>query len=147
MKALVGFLFFMLFFAGFAFVMLQGRQLAQQNLPAGGSGLVGVKWRPDYVGAELMPKDSGMFVQFAVDGGIKGHGGCNAFFGSMERTEAGISIGPLGATRMACPEPAMGRETAFMNALQDARGFEVDGGRLQLLDGDNRLLVELVGEQ
>lgn len=147
MKALIGFLFFMLFFAGFAFVMLQGRQLAQENLPAGGSGLVGVKWRPNYVGADLMPEDSGMFVRFSVDGGIKGHGGCNAFFGSLEKTETGISVGPLGGTRMACPERVMSRETAFMNALQDTSGFEVDSGRLQLVDGDNRLLVELVGEQ
>lgn len=144
MKAILGFAFFLLFLAGFAFVMLQGRQMAQQNMPGGGSSMTGISWKPAYIGAVQIPADSAMFVQFEVDGGIKGHAGCNSFFGSLEQTSSGVEIGSLGATRMACAEPIMSRETAFMDALQKTRRFEIGAGRLQLLDDDDVMLAELV---
>lgn len=144
MKATVGFFFFLLFLAGLALVMLQGRQMGKQSMLGGGASITGTAWRPKVVGAESMPADSGMFVQFEVDGSIKGHGGCNSFFGSLEKTESGITVGPLGATRMACPDPVMRRETAFMNALQLTERFEAGQNSLQLLDGSHTLLAELV---
>lgn len=144
MKATVGFFFFLLFLAGLALVMLQGRQMGKQSMLGGGASITATAWRPKVVGVESMPADSGMFVQFEVDGSIKGHGGCNSFFGSLEKTESGIAVGPLGATRMACPDPVMRRETAFMNALQQTERFEAGQNSLQLLDGSNTLLAELV---
>ena len=145
MKAIFGFGFFLLFLAGIALVMLQGRQMAQKNLPGGGASLTGVNWRPAIVGAESMPEESGMFVQFEVDGSFKGHGGCNSFFGSLEQADSGVSIGPIGATRMACPEPIMNREAAFITALQNTKEFELGRDKLHLLDDDRTLLAELVG--
>ena len=144
MKALVGFLFFLLFLAGFFLVFLQGKQMAGSNPAAGGASLTGKEWRPVYLGAEAVPDDAGLIVQFEVDGSIKGHGGCNSFFGSLEKTEAGVKVGPLGSTRMACPEAIMNRETAFLNALQQTTIFEVSGNRLSCLDDNRKLLIELV---
>ncbi len=144
MKAIVGFGFFLLFLAGIAFVSLQGRQMAQQNMPGGGAAMTGKNWRPIVVGAQPMPDDGGMFVQFAVDGSIQGNGGCNSFSGSLEKSESGVTVGPLRATRMACAEQVMQRETALIAALQDAKQFEIGGDRLQLLDGDRTLLAEFV---
>lgn len=146
MKAMVGFLFFILFLAGIALVMLQGKQMAGQNLSGGGSGLAGIRWKPVYIGAEQVPADSSLYVEFEVDGSIKGHGGCNGFFGSLESTDDGISIGPLGATRMACPEPVMSLETTFLSALQSAKNFELSGERLLMVDESGTLLVELSGD-
>lgn len=144
MKGVVGFFFFLLFLAGFAFVMLQGRQVAESTLGGGGVSITGITWRPTRIGADGMPADSGMFVQFAVDGGINGNGGCNGFFGSLEKTDAGITVGPLGATRRACPPAIMDREQAMLNALQSTVRFQVNDSGLQLLGGDNLLLAELV---
>ena len=144
MKAIVGFGFFLLFLAGIALVTLQGRQMVQQNLPGGGAGLTGISWRPIMVGDEAIPEDSGIFVSFAIDGGIKGHGGCNNFFGSLEQTGSGIKIGPLGATRMACPEPIMSREMAFLEALQKTRGFQVNNDSMRMLDDEGSVLAEFV---
>ena len=146
MKAFIGFLFFLLFLAGFFLVFIQGKHMAGQNLSGGGAGLTGVRWRPVYVGAEAIPADAGLYAQFELDGGIKGHGGCNNFFGSLEKKESGVTVGPLGNTRMACPEPIMDRETAFLGALQNTTGFEVNRDRLTCLDDDRKLLVELVAE-
>ena len=144
MKAIVGFGFFLLFLAGIALVTLQGRQMAQKSVLGGGAGLTGISWRPVMVGNEAIPEDSGIFISFAVDGGIKGRGGCNNFFGSLEQTESGIEVGPLGATRMACPQRIMRRETAFLEALQKTKGFQADNDRMRLLDDEDGVLAEFV---
>ena len=144
MKAVVGFGFFLLFLAGIALVMLQGRQMAQSNLAGGGASLTGKEWRPLTVGTESVPADSGMYVKFEEDGSIRGHGGCNSFFGNLQQSDSGVTVGPLGATKMACPEPIMQRETDFLNALQSTRHFGVGPARLQLLDAERTLLAELV---
>ena len=146
MKGVIGFLFFLLFLAGFFLVFIQGKHIAGQNPAAGGASLTGKQWRPVYLGAEAVPEDSGLHVEFAVDGSINGHGGCNSFFGSLEKTESGLSVGPLGSTRMACPEPIMSRESAFLSALQQATMFEVAGDKLSCLDDDRKLLIELVAD-
>ena len=144
MKAIVGFGFFLLFLAGIALVMLQGRQMAQQNVLGAGAGLTGINWRPITLGNEAIPEDSGIFVSFAVDGGIKGRGGCNNFFGSLEQTESGIEISPLGVTRMACPPPIMNRESAFLEALQKTREFQANDESMRLLDDEGSVLAEFV---
>jgi putative lipoprotein len=120
--------------------------MGRQNLPGGGAGLTGQEWRPMVLGADTLPADTGMFVVFAVDGSIQGSGGCNNFSGTLEKTDDGIGVGPLGATRMACPQVIMDREAAFMQALQATRRFEVGNRRLQLLGADDRLLAELVSD-
>ena len=142
MKAIIGFGFFLLFLAGIAFVMLQGRQLAQVG--GGGAELTGITWRPVTVGGEPVPEDSGMYVQFEVDGSIKGHGGCNGFFGSLQQSESGFEVGPLGATRMACPEEVMDREMAFLDAVQKTQGFESGGSSMSLLNEASGILAEFV---
>jgi len=142
MKAMMGFGFFLLFLAGLALVMLQGRDMIQ----VGGSGaeVTGVSWRPVSVGDDAIPEDAGLYLLFEVDGSIKGHGGCNGFFGSLQQSESGIEVGPLGATRMACPEKVMDREMAFLDAVQRTQGFESGGGSMSLLDEASDVLAEFV---
>lgn len=144
MKGILAFAFFLLFLAGITLVMLQGREMARQNMPGGGIGITGTTWRPTVVGAEEMPDDSGMHVLFAVDGSIKGNGGCNTFFGSLQKTDEGIAVGELGSSRMACPETIMDRELTFMQALQNTVHFETGDDRLQLVDDAGVMLAELV---
>lgn len=146
MKAIFGFGFFLLFLAGIALVMLQGRQLSRNASQATGDALDESRWRPVYIGAAPVAADSGMFVRFTQGGGVEGHGGCNAFSGPAQRTASGISIGPLMATRKACPEAIMDREMALMNALQAARYAELGGQRLQLSDANRNLVAELVAD-
>ncbi len=146
MKAIMGFGFFLLFLAGIALVMLQGREMARQNMPGGGASMTGIEWQPTLLGAKEIATDSGMFVLFEVDGSIKGNGGCNNFFGSLQTTEGKLSVGELGSTRMACPPDIMENETAFLKALQDTTQFEMGKNSLQLLGPSNALLAELVAQ-
>ena len=144
MKAILGFAFFLLFLAGIAFVTLQGRQMAQVGASGSGAEIIGYKWRPVTVGDDSIPDDSGIFIQFEVDGGIDGHAGCNGFFGSLQQSVSGIEVGPLGATRMACPDAIMEREMTFLDAVQRTRGFEVSRGSMNLLDEDDSVLATFV---
>ena len=147
MRSVVGFLFFLLFLAGLFLVFLQGRQMTGQIATSGGAELSGVRWRPTYIGPEPVPEDAGLWVQFEIDGGIVGHAGCNSFFGSLRQTDEGIEVGALGSTRMACAEPVMSRESAFLSALGQATLFEVSGERMNSLDADRRLLVEFAASE
>ncbi len=144
MKAMLGFGFFLLFLAGIAFVMLQGGDMARQHMPGGGASMTGIEWRPTLLGADEIAADSGMFVLFEVDGSINGNGGCNKFFGSLQTTDGELSVGELGASRMACPSEIMDREMAFMKALQDTAQFEMGKNSLQLIGAGDVRLAELV---
>ena len=147
MKSVVGFMFFLLFLAGLFLVFLQGKQMTGQIAAGGGAELTGVRWRPTYIGPEAVPGDAGLWVEFAVDGSVNGHAGCNTFFGSLTQTDSGIEVGSLASTRMACPEPIMNRESAFLSALQQATVFEVSTDRMTSLDADRTLLIEFAATE
>ena len=142
MKVIVGFVLFLLFVAGIAFLMSQGRDMMQ--LGGSGAEVTGISWRPVTVGDEAIPEDSGLYIQFDVDGSIKGNGGCNGFFGSLEQSDSGIGVGPFGSTRKACSAAIMSRETAFMDAVQKTSGFKTRGDSMSLLDEDGSVLASFV---
>jgi putative lipoprotein len=142
MKVILGFVLFLLLIAGIAFLLRQGQDMIQ--LGGGGAEVTGIRWRPVTIGDEPIPENSGLYVEFEVDGSIKGHGGCNGFFGSLEQSESGIGVGPLGATRKACSRAIMSRETAFMDAVQKTRDFRTGGDSMSLLDEDSSVLARFV---
>ena len=63
-------------------------------------------------------------LTFPETGKVAGNGSCNRFFGPSEMSGDHIKIGPLGSTRMACPEAVMKQETKYLAALQAANHFE-----------------------
>lgn len=75
------------------------------------------------------------------DGRLGGSGGCNRYFTSLELAgDLSLKLGPIGSTMMACPEPVMDQEAAFLNALEAMVRFEVESARLMIyFDEDGRL--------
>lgn len=66
-------------------------------------------------------------------GRLSGHGGCNRWF--AEVTDAGrgqVSVGPVGATRMACPEAVMEAEQRFLGLIAQVEWFGFGLGELIL---------------
>lgn len=122
--------------------------MAIAALLAGGAalacGLAGSEWRPAQIGETAAPENTAIFVRFEADGRLTGHAGCNRFFGSYELTGDRIAIGPLGATRMACPGAVMDLEMAFLEALETADGFVRDGTRLVLADEQGNTRATLI---
>ena len=67
------------------------------------------------------------------DGQATGSAGCNRYFGALEEPTAGeLEVGPLGSTRMACPEDIMDLETRYLEALQGVVGYSFRAGQLAL---------------
>jgi heat shock protein HslJ len=63
-------------------------------------------------------------LTFPEVGKVAGNGSCNPFFGTAEIKGDAIKLGPLGSSRMACPEAVMNQETKYLDALQSADRFE-----------------------
>lgn len=81
-----------------------------------------------------------MMVDMAA-GKINGSAGCNNYFGNFTEDAPGtLSIGPIGATMMACPEDVMAQEQKFLSALQSAGGFQFWNGKV-LFHGNGGILI------
>lgn len=68
-------------------------------------------------------------------GQASGSGGCNEFFGDYLVDGAGLSLGPLGATKKLCADPQQQIEDAYFAALGAVAYWQIaDDGGLRLLD-------------
>ena len=81
-----------------------------------------------------------------ADGSLNGKSGCNQYSGGVT-SDGGqnLQAGQLVTTLMACPEPAMSQETAYLAALGGARQWSYSAGNLAILyqdeNGDYRTLL------
>ena len=93
----------------------------------------------------LTPADPEVSTQMALAAGTaSGNGGVNSFTSTYRAPDAGeVSFGPVAATRMAGPAPAMEQEAAFFDALESTARFEINEGNLVLSDLGNNTLVVL----
>jgi len=135
MSRAIGFLFFLLFLAGFALVMLRDfgdspPEKQEVALEKTGSTLVSAEW---YALANNKDREQPAFVRFHADGKISGFGGCNSFFGSYTAIGGTLEIGPLGSTRKACAEPVMKAEAAFLQVIDAATAYRIDRDELALI--------------
>ncbi|MEZ4769572.1 MAG: META domain-containing protein [Caldilineales bacterium] len=88
------------------------------------------------------------------DGAISGSAGCNTYTSVYSLSEDNpflITLEPVTATRMACDDPVMDQETAYLSALQTVSIWGYRFGDLALLytadDGTPALLIFAAGQQ
>ena len=143
MKGAVAFIFFMLFLAGIAFVSLRDMTVGGTTVTSP-EQLTDVAWRPTRLGDMTIEEDSKMFLQFDNDGRIGGHAGCNRYFGGYRFDGEVLIFGMVGATRMACGEPADSFEIAYLEALQNVRAAVRADERLVLRDAGGDALIRFV---
>lgn len=65
---------------------------------------------------------------------VRGAAGCNRVTGTYRQEGDDLTIGPLAATKMACPD--MATESAFLAAIGRVRHFTITGRNLTLRDAD-----------
>ncbi|MDY0232647.1 MAG: META domain-containing protein [Sulfurimonas sp.] len=65
------------------------------------------------------------YIQFKADGSVKGHLGCNNFFGSYKIEDKNIAFENIASTKMMCPN--IKTEDAFTNVLQSVKTYEIKG--------------------
>ena len=81
-------------------------------------------WVPLLIDGQPVPEDAGLSLTLAFDGKVSGTTGCNRFSGSADMDAGVLAFGALVVTEMACMEPErMARETAYLKALAEVRGF------------------------
>jgi heat shock protein HslJ len=82
---------------------------------------------------EAVPEGSEVTLAYK-EGQIVGSNGCNRYFASIETGEGpgDMTVGPIGATQMACPDPASTVEARYMRQLEAATKFGFLLGRLAL---------------
>jgi heat shock protein HslJ len=104
----------------------------------------GTTWRLTSTGGpaadskEVRP--SAPTVRFA-DGRASGFSGCNRFTGGFKREGDTLTVGPLGGTMMACPEPRMAIEKSFLDGLSGTHRVAISGDRLTLTPASGAPLV------
>ena len=106
--------------------------------------LVGTEWQLIQLGGETIQPQEGSFTitLSAEKGQISGVGACNRLSGTYRSDEKrSLRIGPLAATRMACPD--LKREQAFIEALESATHYDMDGPMLLILsNGELRAVFQ-----
>lgn len=87
-------------------------------------------------------KEVAATLALSPEGEASGDGGCNRFSVSYELRNGDLSFGTITATKMACPD-VMDIERGFFEALNETRGYRLEDGRLELLDGEGATLAVL----
>ena len=86
---------------------------------------------------------SQLTADFSVNGQLSGSAGCNNYTAGYKVTGESITIGPAASTRKACADPAgvMEQEAQFLEALESAATYRIEGSQLELRTADGALAV------
>ena len=105
------------------------------------STLTGVTWTLVSLGGQPLPQGTRPPTAIFDGARLAGFGGCNRYTGQVQDTGPGaISIGPVAATKMACPPPAM--EVRYFAILSPVTQYRVAGSRLVLSGPSGELTFE-----
>lgn len=87
-------------------------------------------------------EDTGITAEFkSAEGKIGGSAGCNSYFVGYEINKNELTIiPPIGSTMMACPEPVMEQERKYLEAIEAAESYEIEGDKLRINCGEQVLI-------
>jgi heat shock protein HslJ len=121
-----------------------GRELRGCGRMLASTAVEGVYWRLVDLGGQPpvpVPAEREAHLTVDADGArVAGSSGCNRFSGPVAREGERLRFGPLVSTKMACAEPALGRqELAFMRGLEAVDAARVEGDVLVLSAGGSEV--------
>lgn len=105
-----------------------------------------IRWTVSSVHGETPADDPGLreepWIRFSTeDGSFHGNGGCNNYFGGYSIEDGRLASGNVASTQMACTEPVMDFEFAYLQALSQVVAWKVEDGKLFLQDENGELTV------
>ncbi|MDX1436419.1 MAG: META domain-containing protein [Anaerolineales bacterium] len=82
-------------------------------------------------------------ARFGEEGQLNGIAGCNNYFASYEINGEQISIGTVGSTEIFCAEPegVMEQETLYLQAIQMADTYKIEGNNMEMRTSDGALVA------
>ena len=84
--------------------------------------------------------DAGIDAEFTA-GQTVGTAGCNRYFTDYQVDDDSLTLGPVGATRMACGETIDNQEMQYLTALGSAAAYDVKGDQLQIVDAEGATVL------
>jgi heat shock protein HslJ len=103
--------------------------------------LKGTSWSLVEINGQPILEGSAPTLIFDSEG-VGGNGSCNTFSGGYTVENGALTIGPLASTLMFC-ENFMDQESAYLTALQEAVGYQIKNGDLQILNADGQVTLTL----
>jgi len=103
--------------------------------------LVGVTWACTSIEGYGMPTGETPTIEFAANGNFSGYAGVNRYFGLSKIKGEKLSLGDIGATKMAGTPERMALERAFTDSFPRIRRYRITDGRLELTDGNAIVLT------
>ena len=97
---------------------------------------VGTVWNLTLLNGESLVPTTSITAEFSEDGKVGGSAGCNNYSAAYEvdGNKINLNMSATAMTLMACPEPIMKQESAYLAALEGAATFEVSDEELVLFD-------------
>lgn len=136
-----------LFVTGCASGPVQDPELVNQS--SGPQALYDVVWQVEDIDRGGIIDSSHITMQMSPEGRVSGSTGCNRYFGTLTVGQTSFEVSGAGSTRRACVPAIMQQETRFLQALQDARRYKMDGDFVRLYDesGDERMRMIRTNEE
>ena len=72
---------------------------------------------------------------------IKGHSGCNQFFGQYKAADGKIKFSEVGMTRRMCDEESNKIEMQISHLLENANAYSVEKNKVTIYNGKTPLAV------
>ena len=101
-------------------------------------GLAGTNWHVETVNGRPTPPQGEYYVRFEGDR-VSAKFGCNGMSGTYSENGNSLTIGPMAATRMFCPDPAMSFENQGGTILSGPVSVTSNGDRMTLSNANGRI--------
>lgn len=108
---------------------------------APGDALADTEWRAATIAGRPALLDVASTMNLRAGGRMDGTAGCNGYSGTWraDGDELTLEVGPM--TAMACAEPVMTQEAAFVAALSATRSYRLADTLLELRDAEGRVVA------
>jgi heat shock protein HslJ len=121
----------------FAFILCLFSSCLEKIDPA---KLANTKWELTEMSGSTLPANAKATLNFGDSLRVSGKSFCNNYGGKAEISGNKVALKNIFGTKMFCQETATAENT-YLTALNQVNAAKLNGGKLQLLNGDKTLLV------
>lgn len=135
--------------SGDTLVLSDSSGSALMTFSAQSQGLAGTMWNVisynnGKQGVVSVMAGTELTAEFQDNGNVGGNSGCNGYFGPFKTDGDQISIGPLAMTAKMCVDnEIMEQEGLYLQALESAATYRIEGSKLELRTADGAMAVNL----